>query len=67
METAIVLFVAYLIVVLLVLLKPVFKYLLSLRGVKVTYVNKLGEAKTRVVYFTQDDPLYKKLKSRGEV
>ncbi|CAI2302328.1 hypothetical protein IFVP203_C2170019 [Vibrio parahaemolyticus] len=67
METAIVLFVAYLIVVVLILMKPIFKYLLSLRGVKVTYVNKLGDAKTKVVYFAQDDPLYKKLKSRGEL
>ena len=67
MEAAVAFLLSYIAGVLLVLIKPVFKYFRSLRGVKVTYINNIGKSKTKIVYFTEDDPLYRKLKSRGEL
>ena len=67
MDNALILFAAYIILVFLVLLKPLFKYLLGLRGVKVTYVNMEGKSSSKVVYFSMNDPLYESLKRKREV
>lgn len=63
MQDTLILLAFYIVFVLVVLLKPLIKYLIGLRGVKVTCVNFAGESKTKVIYFSQDDPLYIDLKN----
>ncbi|CAH6891454.1 conserved hypothetical protein [Vibrio chagasii] len=67
MQDALILLAVYIVFVLVVLLKPLIKYLIGLRGVKVTCVNIAGESKTKVIYFSQDDPLYIDLKNNRGV
>lgn len=66
MYDALVLLAIYILFVLLILFKPLIKYLLGLRGVKITCINIAGESKTKTIYLSQNDPLYIDLKnSRG--
>ncbi|PST85351.1 hypothetical protein C9I86_19485 [Photobacterium sp. NCIMB 13483] len=67
MYYALILLIVYIFIMVLILLKPLFKYLFSLRGVKIVYENLKGEKSTKIIYLSESDPLYLALKSNREV
>ncbi|HAS8361684.1 TPA: hypothetical protein I7715_16840 [Vibrio vulnificus] len=52
----------YAFLVLLFIMKPLFSYLLSLKGIRIKLVSKNGDIKSKIVYLHQSDPLYIQLK-----
>ncbi|CEO39377.1 hypothetical protein PPBDW_I21393 [Photobacterium kishitanii] len=52
--------------VLLFYLWPLIKHRLETRKVRLTYVNKAGNKKSKVLYLSKDDPLWDVVKNHNE-